>query len=170
MEGRAALQQFLMRQRPDPTQCQVLIAKCTKEKKTQPERARPESVSFPMRFLRSTGGAGVSTGTLGRFSWALCDSCAICSQKFCRRERRESPQSTEKTLPRLQRQGMPLGGGGRKLSNNYRTFWADRTARAGPGSRGGGPSFRRGYPSHEASVICGGRSRQRLLRSAGTWL
>jgi len=51
--------------------CQLLFL----EKDTHPERVRPACVSFPMRFLRSAGGAGVPTGTLGslrafRSSWS----------------------------------------------------------------------------------------------------
>jgi len=76
--------------------CQLLFL----EKDTHPERVRPACVSFPMRFSRSAGGAGVSTGTLG----SLRAFHSIWSDK-----------QNANRLPCLRCPGIPKGRGGRKL-------------------------------------------------------
>jgi len=66
------------------------------EKETHPERARPVSVSFPMHFLRSAGGVGVSTGTLESVLDAICVRLAAL-KALPQKAHRNAAESAEQT-------------------------------------------------------------------------
>jgi hypothetical protein len=76
----------------------------------------PAVVSFPMRSLRSTGGASVSTSTLGKFSpRSLRSSLRTQRSKAFKPQSAPSRREERKELfPRRRGLGIPKGRGGRK--------------------------------------------------------
>ena len=96
----------------------MLLDSARVEKETT-QAGKLSAVSFP-----STGGAGVSTLTLGAIFLASSAELlrALRSKALNRKERRETrAKFAKKTAHRRRSQGMPKGCGGRKLLFDYRT-------------------------------------------------